>query len=288
MDRLYEMAFQSRTEPLFSAPSIMLISIAARLMEEGGVPFWLILGFSTKSSAFGRPCIIHQTCNYCGSQRWLSTIDCGGRESARIVHGEMNFRVTRASFVRELLRSAFRFSVRGLSGRRERGGGGTGKKKRETEKNQVDDIRINNTWYARYLRTATPFALPRLLHVRYIRAWHGWPLFLSLFFFSDIGIVRCRIVTRRPRPLHSSWTPPLRNFEEPYARSTWPRLLFFQRMEYESRTSENDLFPFFHVFHERGRWSEPNRYRIFKRRNEKKKVGLKVEGGIPWSCARKY
>lgn len=29
--------------PLFSAPSIMLISIAARLMEEGGVPFCYIL-----------------------------------------------------------------------------------------------------------------------------------------------------------------------------------------------------------------------------------------------------
>lgn len=45
----------------------------------------------------------------------------------------MNFRVTRASFVRELLRSAFRFSVRGLSGRRERGGGGQ-ERKRERRK----------------------------------------------------------------------------------------------------------------------------------------------------------
>lgn len=69
--------------PLFSAPSIMLISIAARLMEEGGVPFWFILGFSKPPrrrpdvpSAFGRPCITHQTWrNYCrfnNAHFWLS------------------------------------------------------------------------------------------------------------------------------------------------------------------------------------------------------------------------
>lgn len=62
--------------PLFSAPSIMLISIAARLMEEGGVSALrrsLSLSFVSSRwerdvlSALGRPCIMHSTCNYCRS-----------------------------------------------------------------------------------------------------------------------------------------------------------------------------------------------------------------------------
>lgn len=63
--------------PLFSAPSIMLISIAARLMEEGVVSVPHSLSFSLACeqsrwerdvlSALGRPCIMHSTCNYCKS-----------------------------------------------------------------------------------------------------------------------------------------------------------------------------------------------------------------------------
>lgn len=57
--------------PLFSAPSIMLISIAARLMEEGGVPLVCARLSEPRRrrpdvpSAFARPCIMHWTCNYC-------------------------------------------------------------------------------------------------------------------------------------------------------------------------------------------------------------------------------